>query len=151
MSFQESAIEGTRYAAAEAFRYAKKVPADKLNWKPMDAGRSVLELCQEMAQCASWTTQILQGGLQMGEEENPAGLDTVEACEAECNKNLEAMYAAIREFPEARLEEKYTLPFDGGAEITMRQNIMYPLWNFTYHQGQIGYIQTLYGDNNNYW
>lgn len=159
MTFQEGIIAGTRYAAQEAFKYAKAVPADKLEWKPMDEGRSVLDICKEMAMAPSWSTNIL-GGQPMPdfdekamEEYNnmSAGWTTAEACEEVCLKNLDAFFAAVSAFPDDKLNDKYTLPFDGGQTITMMENMQYPAWNFTYHQGQIAYIQTLYGDKKMYW
>ena len=42
------------------------------------------------------------------------------------------------------------LPFGPGGSMkpfTIAEMADYPRWNFTYHLGQIGYIQTLYGDN----
>lgn len=159
MRFQDSMIEATRNAAREAFKYAKHVPADKLDWKPLDSGRSVLDICKEMAQCPGWTVQILKGeGFPEWSDEAQAALEsktsawtTAEACEEECNRQLEAFYAAVREFPDEKLGDTFVLPFDGGQTITMKENIEYPFWNFTYHQGQIAYIQTLYGDKQMYW
>jgi hypothetical protein len=159
MTFQESIIEGTRKSAAEAFKYAKQVPADKLDWKPLDAGRSVLDICREMALCASWSAQILSGqGFPEFTEESQAAMKkmqeswtTPEACEEVCNKNLEDFFEKVRAFPDSKLKDTITLPFDGGQTITMMENMTYPSWNFMYHQGQIAYIQTLYGDNKMYW
>ena len=159
MTFQESIIEGTSKSAAEAFKYAKQVPADKLDWKPLDAGRSVLDICREMAMCASWSTMILSGqGFPEFSEEGMAemkkmqeGWTTAEACEEVCNKNLDDFFAAVKSFPDSKLGDTFTLPFDGGQTINMRENMAYPSWNFMYHQGQIAYIQTLYGDNKMYW
>src|SRR5688572_2355073 len=101
MRFQDSIIEATRYAASEAFKFAKAVPADKLDWKPLDAGRSVIELCRELAMCATWSEQILKGenAFEWSEESQAASQKeqeswtTAEACEAECMKRLEAFFA----------------------------------------------------------
>ena len=41
------------------------------------------------------------------------------------------------------------LPFGPGGSMqtfTVAELTEYPRWNANYHQGQIGYIQTLYGD-----
>lgn len=159
MRYQDHIIEATRRAASEAFKYARQVPADKLNWKPLDEGRSVLDLCREMAACPQWADMILKGQPMpsFSEEElvemdkAQAHLTTAELCEAECMKNLETFFETVRTFPDDRLNEKYTLPFDGGQTITMAENMEYPLWNLTYHQGQIAYVQTLYGDRKMYW
>lgn len=159
MRYQDYIVESTLYAAKEAFKYAKAVPADKLDWKPLDAGRSVLALCKEMAQCAGWSEMILTG--KAADAFGPEAMEaaqkaedqwtTVEACEAECMRQIESYLKVVRDFPDDRMDEKFTLPFDGGQEINMRENMDYPRWNFTYHQGQIAYIQTLYGDAKMYW
>lgn len=158
MSITEKIIEDTKNAAADTFKYAKAVPADKADWKPLDAGRSVLDMCKELAMCPTWSTLIASGQEMppmneesMAEFEKMTSGWTIEDCEKACLKNLEDFYKVAAEFPESRLGEKYTLPFDGGQEITQRQNLEYPLWNLIYHQGQIGYIQTLYGDRTMYW
>ena len=48
--------------------------------------------------------------------------------------------------PDADLDKKRWLPYDGGRDFTMPEMMDYPRWNFNYHLGQIAYIQTLYGD-----
>jgi uncharacterized damage-inducible protein DinB len=159
MTNYEAITEATRHAAREAFKYAKNVPADKLDWKPLDSGRSVLDICREMACCAGWSDQILKGQpfpewneeMQAELEARNSAWTTAEACEEECNRQLEVFIATVKDFPDEKLSDTFVLPFDGGQTITMRENMQYPLWNFTYHQGQIAYIQTLYGDKQMYW
>ena len=41
MKYQDYIVPSIQHAFDEAFRYAKAVPADKLEWKPLDTGRSV--------------------------------------------------------------------------------------------------------------
>ena len=48
MTIQEYMVDSTKRAAAEAFRYAKIVPADKVEWAPLDNGRTVLDICREL-------------------------------------------------------------------------------------------------------
>ena len=71
---------------------------------------------------------------------------TVEACEAECNRRVDKLCAMFKAMPDERLKETKWLPYDGGRDFTMAEMMDYPRWNFSYHQGQIAYIQTLYGD-----
>lgn len=158
MRLQEQMIEVTRAAAAEVFRYAKAVPEDKQNWKPLDLGRSVLEQCRELAMCPHWAIQLVSQDQQP--EWNEEAMEavkreqeqwkTVEDCEAECNKRLEALFDVFRNMPDERLAEKKWLPYGGGRDFTMPEMMDYPRWNFTYHLGQIAYIQTLYGDKEMY-
>lgn len=154
MRLQDYMIDTTKAAAGEAFRYARAVPADKLDWKPLDAGRSVLDQCRELAMCPTWCEDLISGKPEPEwNEETFAAIKkeqeqwtTVDACEAECNRRLESLFAAFRALPDERLKETKWLPYGGGRDFTMPEMMDYPRWNFTYHVGQIGYIQTLLGD-----
>ena len=153
MKLQEHMIAVTRAAAKEAFQYAKAVPADKLDWKPLEEGRSALDLCRELAMCPTWCADIINGVEQEWSEETQAKIraeqekwKTVEDCEAECGRRLDQLFTLFQGMPDSRLEEKKWLPYDGGRDFSMPEMMDYPRWNFTYHLGQIAYIQTLYGD-----
>ncbi len=156
MRLQDHMIDVTREAQEEAFRYAKGVPQDKLDWKPLDEGRSVLDLCREMAQCPDWAREIIEKmKMEWNEEAGAASKaeadswTTVEACEAACQEKLGRLFALFTELPDAKLAETTDLPFGPGGSMktfTVAEMMDYPRWNFTYHLGQIAYIQTLYGD-----
>jgi len=154
MKYQEFIIDNTRTAMNEAFRSAKAVPADKLEWSPLDQGRSVLDLCRELARCGEWTHDLVSGKEMPGWDEETMAKEkaitdqwkTVEECEAAANAVLERLYELYRTVPDARLEETRWLPFDGGRDFKIREIMDYPRWNATYHLGQIAYIQILYGD-----
>ncbi len=154
MKLQEYMIDVTREAAKAVFRCAKAVPEDKVEWKPLDLGRSVLEQCRELAMCPIWAVDIIDGKQQPEwNEESMAAIKkeqeqwkSVADCEAECNRRLEKLFDLFRNMPDSRLEETKWLPFDGGRDFTMAEMMDYPRWNFNYHLGQISYIQILYGD-----
>lgn len=157
MKYQDYIIDTTKKAAEEAFRYAKAVQADKVNWKASDTVRTVLDICQEMAQCPLWCQNLVEGKKMEFNEDTQKQImsereqwQTVEACEAECNRRLDNLFAAIRSFPDERLSETQWLPFDGGRDFTMVEMMDYPRWNFNYHTGQIAYVQTIYGDKGMY-
>lgn len=154
MRLQDHMIESTRAAVDETFRYAKAVPEDKLDWKPLDAGRSVLDLCRELAMCPTWAYDTIEGQEEPDySEEGMAAMKreqeqwkSVADCEAECGKRLEKLFDLYRGLPDERLTQTKWLPYDGGRDFTVAEMMDYPRWNFLYHQGQIAYIQTLYGD-----
>lgn len=160
MRVQDYTIDTTREAMAEAFRYAASVPENKLEWKPMDTGRSVMELCRELAQCAEWAYNILDGKFMTPSEEEGAqqqaemdGWKTVADCEAAGKEKLGRYFEFLKAFPDERLGETMNLPFGPGGSMkafTMAEMMDYPRWNATYHLGQIAYIQTLYGDKGMY-
>jgi len=150
--------ESTSEAAREAFLYASKIPADKISWKPLEKGRSALEICQELAMSPSWVQPMVENmGMPEQTEESGAAyeaekkeLTSVDLCHAKCKENLETMYEFLKSFPEERLKETIMLPFGEKQKYTLLEVFTYPLWNLNYHLGQFGYIQTLYGDTNMY-
>jgi len=160
MRLQDHLIEVTRDAQEEAFRYAKSVPADKIEWKPLDAGQSVLSMCRELAKCPDWAYELVAGVEADWSEEAQAKQkaemetwDTVEKCEEVCKEKLGRLFALYADLPDARFAESKDLPFGPGGSMktfTMAEMMDYPHWNFTYHLGQIAYIQTLYGDKGMY-
>lgn len=89
MRLQDQVIEDTKKAAAEVFRYAKAVPADKVEWKPLDQGRSVLDLARELAKTPDWAVDVISGdempdwGEEMAaaQKQEMESWKTVEECE----------------------------------------------------------------------
>ncbi len=156
MRLQDLTIDVTRSAMEEAFNYAKAVPQDKLGWKPLDAGRSVIEICQELAKCPDWAYSIVGNAPgEPGEEAEAAersemtSWTTVEACEAAAKEKLGRFFELLKNLPDERLEETTELPYGPGGSMQtfkMSEMMAYPRWNANYHLGQIAYIQTLYGD-----
>lgn len=155
--FQDYAAESTKGAAEEAFKYAKAVPADKLNWKATETGKSILEICRELAWTPTWAIDTVNGKeLDFSEaaiakmKEVESQWTTVEQCEAECNRGLAKLDALYRSLSDEKLKDTRFLPYGGGRDFTVEEMLEYARWNFTYHLGQIAYIQTLYGDKEMY-
>ncbi len=149
MNYQDHMKTATQAAAAEAFRYAKATPADKLGWSPLDAGRSVADQCWEMAMCPTWAYDIIEGRADdnsSGTALDKSAFATPEEWEAECNARLEKLFDLFGTISDERLAETKWLPYDGGRDFTVAEMMDYPRWNFNYHLGQISYIQTLLGD-----
>lgn len=151
MRYQTYMIEQAKAALAEAFRYIKAVPEDKIDWKPMDTGRSTLDIARELARTPAWAYDTIEQQEQdeeagPKEQEIMASLKTIDECEAECQAQLEKLAQLYESIPDSRLNETKWLPYDGGREFTILEMMDYPRWNANYHLGQVGYIQLLYGD-----
>lgn len=125
------------------------MPADKVNWKPLDAGRTALDLTIECAVFAAGTATTLttrkdptldQEAYKRIEEET----DTAEKATKLLQDGTEALLAALETFPEEHLTDKITMPW--GMVITIGDLLNMIYWNNVYHTGQIAYVQTLYGD-----
>ncbi len=162
MNYQNQIIRLTDETVEGLFRTVRAMPADKLEWKPLDAGRSALDQLQECAQSAGWTTGMVQAramppmdAAQMGALMETMGAErkawtTIDACEAVCREKLAEFYAVVRDFPDEDLDLEIILPFGGGMKKTMADLMVIPYWNMTYHCGQINFIQTLYGDKDSH-
>lgn len=155
MKFQDYISDSIQKATDEAFQAAKAVPEDKLTWKPLDNGRSVLDQLQELAQAPDYATAMLSGDNQG--EPSPDHWEklvaerqswtTIADCEREAKVRVDRLVAAIKGCPDEKLSNTVWLPYDGGRDFTFAEIMEYPRWNANYHLGQISYIQTLYGDN----
>lgn len=154
MNYQQHMTEVTKAAADEAFRYAKAVPADKVEWSPMENGRSVLDICRELAMCPTWCKETIEkvGPPEFSEEAFAAikkeqeQWKTVADCQNECNRRMDELFKFFGTISDEKLKETKWLPYDGGRDFTVSEMMDYPRWNFNYHLGQIAYIQTLLGD-----
>lgn len=154
MKFQDYISDAIQRATDEAFKNAKAVPADKLDWKPLDNGRSVLDQLQELAQAPDYVTGMLTQ--DKAPEPDPERWEkllaerkawtTIEDCEREAKLRVGKLVEAIRQVPDEKLTDTQWLPYDGGRDFTIAEIMEYPRWNANYHLGQICYIQTLYGD-----
>jgi len=158
MKYQDYMIDVIQNAFDEVFRYAEAVPADKADWKPLDAGRSVLDMTRELAKTPDWAVEVITsaGPPEFSEEkmaEQRKEMETwksVAECKAEAQKRLEKLFAVYRTISDEKLKETKWLPYNGGRDHTYQEMLDYPRWNANYHLGQIGYIQTLYGDKQMY-
>lgn len=139
------------------FSYANAVPDDKLLWRPLDVGRTVLDMAQECAQSADWGVGLIRegkfGGFDDGlikrMQDERAAWTTVAECEKVCREKSHALYLAIQAFPEERMDETIELPW-GKKTYAWWEVMLIHYWNLSYHWGQVAYVQTLYGDEGYY-
>ncbi len=154
MRIQDFVAAETEQAVKSLFDTARYVPADKLEWKPLDNGRSCLDQLQECAQAPTWFQSILE--TRQVQEFDPAKYeemrvarrqwDTLEKCEEVCRTNTAKLIETIRNFPDEHLSTGIPHPFAPGETIKLAHVMLWHYWNTVYHIGQINYIQTLLGD-----
>ena len=127
----------------DLWRNVAATPADKLDWKPEEKGRSIRELLEELVSATNYGAAVLA-------TKSPAmdayvahpGLEAAEL-ESLHRAAVKGFISAMKSFPQAELDDKVELPW--GAQPYF-DSVSYTYWNLMYHNGQIGYIQTLYGD-----
>ena len=134
-------------------RTALAVPDDKLNWKPLDNGRSVLDLLGDAAQTPAFVAKMLQSPQefkpsreafqQMAQERANW---TRDECIQHLRANTDAVLAALADLSEEQLEAPLHLPMGGGMTMPLGGWILMVYRTFTSRFAQINYIQTLYGD-----
>ena len=153
MKVVDYVADSAKQAAVAAFKYAAAVPSEKLEWVPLEGGRSVLSIVRELAMTPTWQYDTLAGPPTEWSEtawaEQNAMMSqwtTLEECRGQFDARFEKLEAYVRALPEERFTETKWLPYEGGRDFTVLEMLDYTRWNCTYHQGQIAYIQLLYGD-----
>ncbi len=133
------------------------VPDDKLNWRPLDQGRSAIDLAGDAAQTPLLALQLLQlapGATPPAMRETFAKMSAERAAWSrdDVMQHLEANHQNLASAIEAMSDEELarplsipmrpdfalTLPLTGWAMMAYRAYIS--------RFAQINYIQTLYGD-----
>lgn len=145
-----SLIEGSM---AELERTARAVPDDKLNWKPLDNGRTVLDLLGDAAQTPVMVVELLKAPDTFNPYEVFPQLTaerqnwTREQCLEKLHSNTVAAIEAIHATSDEDLEKPTTLPFGAsGMTLPLGMWVLMAQRTFISRFAQINYIQTLYGD-----
>jgi len=132
-------------------RTALAVPDDKLNWKPLDNGRTVLDLLGDAAQAPTMGTGILRSATPYGPEHfstlraERAGWTREEAL-AHLERNTLEFLEELNKVSDEKLDEPLSLPMGGGMTMPLGAWALIAYRAFTSRMAQINYIQTLYGD-----
>jgi uncharacterized damage-inducible protein DinB len=151
MNYKDYIIEETVKSMESLFRNVRAMPDDKLMWKVEGKGRTVIDQLQECATSPHTFIRFLNNeevGPKLWEslKEQQAAWITIDMCEEHAKKNTGELLDLIGDFPEESLYDKVTLPFGDGYETTYADVMSYQNWHFAYHDAQISFIQTLYGD-----
>ena len=134
-------------------RTAQAVPEDKLNWRPLENGRTTLDLLGDAAQRPRFISQLLaeQDTYQLppdfmaqlrAERQNW----TREQCLQKLQDETDTLFEQIRALPDEDLARVVTLPLGGGLTLPLAGWIMMVYRTYISRFAQINYIQTLYGD-----
>jgi uncharacterized damage-inducible protein DinB len=154
MRVQDFIAGTTEWSVDSLYKNARRTPEDKLEWKVLDTGRSILNQIQECAQAPLWSVPLLteEGPFDFSPETFEAFTaeskqwTTLDDCERHHRENLAKLLAVIREMPDERLGIKIKIPF-AEEPVAISDIMMFHYWNNVYHMGQLSFIQTLYGDN----
>lgn len=141
-------------AAMESTIAATRATApDKLTWSPDGKTRSALAQLCECGQACEWFTHILNAKGE-GVGFDPESYKQAQMAQRAAS-DLEVVEADVRTHTAAFCEALLNLPVEAEGtlvelfpdfHLSLNELMLLPLENFAYHQGQINYIQTLYGD-----
>ncbi|BCM90028.1 hypothetical protein IAD21_01879 [Abditibacteriota bacterium] len=150
MDYSSHIVGMTRSALETLFRTARATPEDKLTWKPNPDVRSILEVLQDAAQRSLMFAAVMKGEARLFTTEmfpvmaqERAQWTSLEQCEAKAREGLEAFYEVLLATDD--FDSVLTMPF-GGHQLSKANFSLMPLQSLTYMNGQVNYIQTLYGD-----
>lgn len=148
---QTLAVTLTRQGAQALAAAVEATPDDRLAWQPLDQGRSIL---QQLIDCAlanlKWAL-ILQnrayGRLPRAfADVAEMSLTTRDAALARLQETVEQLATAIETLSDDEIGRVLSVPAEDGVDLTLAEACLSPYWNMVYHEGQVRYIQTLYGD-----
>jgi hypothetical protein len=129
------------------------IPEDRQTVSPMGKARNPVDFTAECAGFNLWVARIFTGeSSDTGQEERKAYLASLttgaKALDA-LNESVLALTAAIAATPDDDLGREISMPW--GAPAKLHEAASMAAGHMMYHLGQINYIQSLYGDDQNHW
>jgi hypothetical protein len=123
----------------------EKTPDDRLAWSPGSEARTPLQLAGTVAGFIGFMTHITrEGTMPERTGEQPPAPETREAAQAAVAGSLNAAIAAVESLSEADLLKQVPVPW--GGTIPCGEFIRFLPSVLNYFQGQLNYLQTIYGD-----
>jgi uncharacterized damage-inducible protein DinB len=130
------------------------IPADKQVTTPMGVARPASEFTAECASFNRFVAKMVRGQEvpQLTDEQRKAyyaSFDTGDKAIAEFNASVEDLSAALTAASDEDLSKEITMPW--GDQSPLWAAVHMAASHMMYHQGQINYIQALYGDGESHW
>ncbi len=130
---------------------ASNIPDDKAEWNPEGKGRSAKGILEHMAASNYGFSKVIAG------EELNLAIDksnrkdvalpssTYENALKRYRKSIDAVVKSMEALPDKQLLEERTLPWGDTSNTATAMNIV--SFHTMYHAGQLNYMQTLWGDD----
>jgi hypothetical protein len=144
---QQLAARQTRQAADVIIAAANSTHPDKVTWQPLDQGRTVLNQVIECGMANLKWANILRSftysNLPPDLRASFDVIDTLPEATARVDATAQELADVLLAVPDERLETEIETPW---GPYNVAEACLHAYWNMVYHEGQINYIQTLYGD-----
>lgn len=157
ITVQTQAARRVRHAAESLITAVSATPPDRLHWRPLECGRPILNQAIECVFAnMRWAGTIRNRALTevppetveqvraVFRQEIDAGSYTGETVKAKLREVTAELAEAILAVSEEELSREIKVGFE---TYLLADCFLHPYWNMVYHEGQINYIQTLYGDH----
>lgn len=128
---------------------AQSTERSRTSWRPLNLGRHVLDIMQEcgmvnaryaaILESRQWVVWPVERFLERKEQ-----LDTVDKAAEQLRRDTSVLIEAIRSLSDECLMQAIEYP--AKKVRTVAETALFPLNHMAYHEGQVNYIQTLYGD-----
>lgn len=146
-------VKGVLAAADGLGNACRQMPEDKFAWQPLigqQAGRSAEDQARECAKINDWFTRAIHiressapsDAFWKSRGDDVAGRSNVLAWLRHSAENLAS---ELEEWTDEDLQVTVPHPFTRGF-CTWAEYAGICSWNMVYHEGQVNYIHTLYGD-----
>lgn len=150
-TIQQAAASLTRKAASDLVAAAKATPEDKAVWQPFAEAWPILEQLVECCLTNKMWAGILQTHVHALLPEGEADqayqeLDTLAKAAQQLQETSAGLATVIESLPDQALPVIVAFSWQPEAGKPVAECCFHACWNMTYHLGQISYIQTLYGD-----
>ena len=149
LSAQEFVATTTQKVAADLEEAFLRIPVEKRNWVPQGESRTAIDQLAEIAMLNGSTADLIRTKTFAADFDMKQYIaaktqltQNPDAVLALFHENTPKVVAAIREVADADLNIAVPMPW---GTMTLTQIIGYPLWNMSYHEGQINYIASMLG------
>jgi uncharacterized damage-inducible protein DinB len=137
--------------ADDLIHIAKATPEDRANWQPAEGARTVLHQLVECCLANAMWTNTLQNHMHAMLPDGVAEqayreLDTIDKVTVRLRETSARLAAVIRTLPDSDMDVIVPFPWKPEQGRSIAECCYHPYWNMCYHHGQIAYVQTMYGD-----
>lgn len=146
---QNYLAEAAVKAAEELIVAIKRIPEDKLEWKPAETSRTAHHMFIECVLLTGYTADVIRthtfpADMMQRYSTDTAAVSTldIDTLSDRLRQSTATVAAAIREVPDTDLGVDIVMPWQTQA---LSETIAYPYWNMSYHLGQINYIASQLG------
>jgi len=143
-SIRELAKNFTVDSAQRLCRDTTYVPSEKLDWSPMDYGKSVIAILSEISRSNYEIAAVI-----LGSPAKKVETQDYEELQKLVINSAEEVCKAIDSMNDEALEGEVQMPW--GAMFSAAEAILLPASHMSYHDGQVNYIQLLLGDTRFHW